>query len=61
MSRHPNAFHRGSHPLPFYQSLGFQLIGVMPDANGAGRPDIFLGERLAAGITPDEQTSDSYE
>lgn len=30
-------------------------------AMGVGGPDIFPGKRLAAGITPDERTSDSYE
>ena len=35
------------HPYEFYQKLGFAITGVMPDANGRGKPDIFLAKRVA--------------
>jgi aminoglycoside 6'-N-acetyltransferase I len=33
------------HPYEFYQNLGFSIVGVMPDANGWGKPDIFMAKR----------------
>jgi aminoglycoside 6'-N-acetyltransferase I len=34
------------HPYEFYQRLGFSIVGVMPDANGAGKPDIYMAKPL---------------
>lgn len=34
------------HPYAFYQKLGYQIIGVVPDANGRGKPDILMGKRI---------------
>jgi aminoglycoside 6'-N-acetyltransferase I len=34
------------HPFEFYQKLGFVIVGVMPDANGRGKPDIYMAKRV---------------
>jgi aminoglycoside 6'-N-acetyltransferase I len=34
------------HALTFYRRHGFQVVGVLPDVNGPGRPDILLAKRL---------------
>ena len=40
--------YRDGYPYPFYSSIGFRLIGVMPDANGPGKPDIYMAKRVHA-------------
>lgn len=35
------------HPFAFYQKQGFVLVGLLPDANGFGKPDILMAKRLA--------------
>jgi aminoglycoside 6'-N-acetyltransferase I len=35
-----------AHPFEFYQKLGYAVVGVLPDANGFGRPDIFMAKRV---------------
>ena len=32
------------HPFLFYLRLGFVITGVMPDANGLGKPDIYMSK-----------------
>jgi aminoglycoside 6'-N-acetyltransferase I len=40
----------GSHPFEFYRKLGYAVVGVLPDANGYGKPDIFMAKRV--GLVP---------
>lgn len=35
-----------NHPYEFYQKLGYIITGVVPDANGRGKPDILMGKRV---------------
>lgn len=32
------------HPYEFYQKSGFSIVGVIPDANGFGKPDILMAK-----------------
>lgn len=34
------------HPYEFYQKQGYAIVGVLPDANGPGKPDIFMAKRI---------------
>jgi aminoglycoside 6'-N-acetyltransferase I len=34
------------HPYEFYQKLGYVITGVVPDANGLGKPDILMAKSL---------------
>ncbi|MBD1866718.1 GNAT family N-acetyltransferase [Cyanobacteria bacterium FACHB-471] len=37
------------HPYEFYQKCGFVIMGVVPDANGLGKPDILMAKSLVRG------------
>ncbi|MCK6577480.1 MAG: GNAT family N-acetyltransferase [Anaerolineae bacterium] len=34
------------HPVDFYRSCGYAVVGVLPDANGVRKPDIYMAKRL---------------
>jgi aminoglycoside 6'-N-acetyltransferase I len=37
---------RKGHPFGFYRKCGFVIAGVVPDANGRGKPDILMAKRI---------------
>jgi aminoglycoside 6'-N-acetyltransferase I len=34
------------HAITFYRRHGYQVVGLLPDVNGEGRPDIVMAKRL---------------
>jgi aminoglycoside 6'-N-acetyltransferase I len=36
------------HPFEFYLKVGYQVVGMIPDANGFGKPDILMAKRVSA-------------
>jgi aminoglycoside 6'-N-acetyltransferase I len=36
------------HPYEFYQKCGFVIVGVVPDANGLGKPDIYMAKPVSS-------------
>lgn len=47
---------RGEHPCDFYLRLGFTIVGVLPDANGPGKPDIYFARRIAPASGQDRRS-----
>jgi aminoglycoside 6'-N-acetyltransferase I len=34
------------HPFEFYQKMGYVITGIVPDANGVGKPDILMAKKV---------------
>jgi aminoglycoside 6'-N-acetyltransferase I len=38
------------HPAGSYRRMGFEVVGLIPDANGPGKPDILMAKRVGGGV-----------
>ncbi len=47
-SKMQNVTNYKKHPFEFYQKVGYKIVGVVPDANGIGKPDILMAKTIAA-------------
>ena len=36
------------HPFFFYRQLGYEAVGVLPNANGFGKPDIYMAKDVSS-------------
>lgn len=34
------------HPYSFYEKAGYKIVGIIPDANGLGKPDIIMSKKV---------------
>ena len=41
-----NIQNTNNHPYEFYMKHGYKIVGVIPDANGIGKPDIMMAKRI---------------
>lgn len=45
------------HPFTFYQKMGYTIVGVVPDANGFGKPDIMMAKRVGGAAAGEDGPS----
>ena len=54
-----------SHPVGFYMRCGYEVVGLLPDVNGRGKPDIWLAKPIGRGagdggaVAPDGAPADA--
>lgn len=45
---HATALEVIDHPVSFYRRVGFTVVGLIPDANGPGKPDVLMAKRVGS-------------